>query len=64
LVEISMLIMKVRNRISNLYSHYTTTPLVINSCTHELISPRRLILASAIRNTSKNTEEAIRIADE
>jgi hypothetical protein len=34
------------------------------SVQHELTSPRRLILASAIENTSKNEEDAIWIADE
>jgi hypothetical protein len=38
-------------------SHYNMDPLVINPCEHELTSPRRLIPASAIENTSKNGEE-------
>jgi hypothetical protein len=33
-------------------------------CTYELTTPRRLIPASAIENTRKNKEEAIRIVDE
>jgi hypothetical protein len=40
------------------------TLLVINLCTHELTMPRRLIPTMAIENTSKNKEDAIRIADE
>ena len=35
----------------------TTTPLVINRVTTRLTSPRRLILASATKNTSKNSKE-------
>jgi hypothetical protein len=34
------------------------------SVQHELTSPRRLIPASAIKNTSKNEVDAIQIADE
>jgi hypothetical protein len=51
------------NIMVNPYNHYTMTLLVINLCAHELTSPRRLIPASAIENTSKNREEAIEIAN-
>jgi hypothetical protein len=64
LVDISTLMKKARNRTSIPCSHYTTTLLVINMCTYELTTPRRLIPASAIENTRKNKEEAIRIVDE
>jgi hypothetical protein len=33
------------------------TPLVINMCAYELTLPRRLIHASATKNTSKNRKE-------
>jgi hypothetical protein len=56
--------MKAPNRTSNPYNHYTMTMLVMNPCIHELTLPRRLIPASAIENTIKNKEEAIRIVDE
>jgi hypothetical protein len=39
------------------YSHYTTAPLVTNSCTQELVSPRRLCPCKRIENTSKNRKE-------
>jgi hypothetical protein len=58
------LMMKAPNRTSNPYNHYTMTMLVMNPCIHELTLPRRLIPASAIKNTIKNKEEAIRIVDE
>jgi hypothetical protein len=37
-------------------NHYTTAPLVITRNTR-MTSPRRLIPASAIKNTSKNRKE-------
>jgi hypothetical protein len=37
-------------------NHYTTAPLVITHDTR-MTSPRRLILASAIKNTIKNRKE-------
>jgi hypothetical protein len=40
LVEITMLMMKAQNRMSNPSSHYTMTLLVINPCAHELTLPR------------------------
>jgi hypothetical protein len=49
---------------SNPFSHYTKVSLVINLCTHKLTLLRRLIPANAIKNTSKNREVAIKIADE
>jgi hypothetical protein len=48
----------------NPYRHYTTAPLVINQCVHELTSPKRLIPTSAIENTSKNKEKTIGTMDE
>jgi hypothetical protein len=41
-------------------NHYTTAPLVITRDTR-MTSPRRLIHASAIKNTSKNRKNAIKI---
>jgi hypothetical protein len=65
MVEISTLMMKAPNSIgSNPCSHYTTTLLVTNSCTHELVSPTRLCLCKQIENTSKNRKEQSRIVDE
>jgi hypothetical protein len=52
-----MLITKAPNRTSNPYSHYITAPLIINPGAHKLTSPRRLILAIAIKNTIKNKED-------
>jgi hypothetical protein len=45
-------------------SHYTTAPLVTNSCAHELASPRRLCPCKGIENTSKNRKEQSRITEE
>jgi hypothetical protein len=53
------LMTKAPNRTSNPYSHCTTALLVSNPCDMNLTSPRRLIPASAIENTSKNEEDAI-----
>jgi hypothetical protein len=60
-VEITTLMMKASNRTLNPCSHHTMIMLVINPCAHELTSPRRLIHVSAIKNTRKNREEAIKI---
>ena len=43
----------------NSRNHYTTALMVTNSCTHELASPRRLALANANEDTSKNEEETL-----
>jgi hypothetical protein len=51
------------NIMVNPYNHYAMALLVINLCAHELTSPRRLIPTSAIENTNKNREEAIKIVD-
>jgi hypothetical protein len=59
-----MLMIKAPNRTLNSYSHYTTTLLVINACTHELFSPRMLISTSVIEITTKNEEDAIIITNE
>jgi hypothetical protein len=42
LAEILMLVKKALNRRSYPCHHYTTAPLVTNTCAHELASPRRL----------------------
>jgi hypothetical protein len=58
LVEISMLMMKALNSVgSNLCSHYTTAPLVINPCAHELPVTGRLCPCKRIVNTSKNRKK-------
>jgi hypothetical protein len=37
----------------NSHNHYTTAPMVTNSCVHELASPRRLALANAMRTQAR-----------
>jgi hypothetical protein len=54
-VEISTLMIQGSERTVP-HNHYTTAPLVITRDTR-MTSPRRLLSASAIKNTSKNRKE-------
>jgi hypothetical protein len=41
----------------NSLNHYTTTPMVTNSCLHESASPRRLALANAMRTQARTRKQ-------